>query len=334
MNLKGKKINDKIRVVTFMLAVMVVCIHNYPIIPVECEKNNIWYWGLIKINEFKDELLSCAVPFFFMISGYLFFDNYEMKKIQKIKTRMMSISIPFVIWNVVAYFTVVCFSNIEGAGIMKPKENILVSVINSTCSPLWFLRYLLILVIMSPLLFYLIRNKKSAVIVLGIATISSLVFENSIPIFPNYYLPVWLLRGILALHFQTEFLKQNRERKYVFPLGIILLGGLVVFDLSQNSLIQHIYSLISPLIWWLVLDCFGFKFKSYGFMSCSFFIYVTHFNINRLILGLAKGNITTYWQSWLLYFILPVGVTVGIVCLGEIWKYLSPRSWKFVNGGR
>ena len=129
MSQKEKIFNDKIRVVTFILAIMVVCIHNYPVMPLETEKTNMGYRSINVINEFKDELLSCAVPFFFMVSGYLFFNNYETQKVQKIKTRMISIGIPFVIWNVMAYFTVWCFSKIEGSGIIKPKENIIFCVI-------------------------------------------------------------------------------------------------------------------------------------------------------------------------------------------------------------
>ncbi len=332
-----KDYSKKIRVVTFMLAVCIVWIHNYPVMPLEKNSGEIPGEIIIRINQMKDNLLASAVPMYFLISSFLFFNNYENKGIRKVATRFFSLGVPFVLWNIVAYFTVVLFSMIKGADIDAPNTNILISVINSTCSPLWFLRYLLILVILSPVLYVLIRKKKHAICFLGAVIVCSLIFSDNIPIFPNYYLPVWVIGGIMAIHYKNDFLKETRigkEKTIMLLLTCVIVVIVSCIDVYKYDIILHIYQLITPLIYWMVMDCFSFKWINHTYMNCSLFIYVTHFNINRLILGLADGVVVNWWQTYLLYLLLPVCVITTIVGLGMIWMKLAPKTWKIVNGGR
>ena len=56
------------------------------------------------VDKYLSELTDIAVPMFFVISGYLFFQNYTPQKlISKWKSRLFSVLIPYLIWNGLAY---------------------------------------------------------------------------------------------------------------------------------------------------------------------------------------------------------------------------------------
>lgn len=88
-------------------------------------------------------LVKVAIPAFFMISGYLFFANVKtFNKViywQKIRRRIKTLLIPYVIWNLMMAIKLKTFS-----------LNIFVDPANM---PLWFLRDLIIVSLLTPIIY-------------------------------------------------------------------------------------------------------------------------------------------------------------------------------------
>lgn len=118
-------------------------------------------------------LLSCAVPTFFFISGYLFFRSGLLTRetySYKIKRRWHSLIVPYLIWNTVALVTLLIktlplLSDIfpQYSGFYHSLLNIPLGYVDllDTGYPydfaLWFVRNLIILVLVSPLLSVMFR---------------------------------------------------------------------------------------------------------------------------------------------------------------------------------
>ena len=98
--MKEETFKNKILWYNFILCILVVCIH--------AQNMHIFIAPVTWINRsisFLVEQIAClAVPGFFMCSGYLFYRNLTWKKIpEKLKRRVVSLVIPFFIWNFLYY---------------------------------------------------------------------------------------------------------------------------------------------------------------------------------------------------------------------------------------
>lgn len=113
---------------------------------------------------------SC-VPCYFIISGYLFFYNInefcisDYKK--KIKTRINSLLVPYVIWNIIAIIPFcIYYNNGQINEILNNKEYIsLLRIFWDIDSgfypldfPLWYLRDLIIVILLSPITYFIIKK--------------------------------------------------------------------------------------------------------------------------------------------------------------------------------
>lgn len=130
---------------------------------------------------FSEALTRLAVPIFFIISGYLFF--YKINDfscdvyVGKLKRRIKSLLLPYIIWNLLAIAIVLLKSNMLSLFPSLAKENhdwlwFVSAFWNSqygSCPilyPLWYVRDLIIVVILSPLIYMLIKTFKKWVLTL------------------------------------------------------------------------------------------------------------------------------------------------------------------------
>lgn len=189
-----QKLFNMFDVLRFPMAFLVVMIH--------CQRywdDSIHFEGLsgdtLSINAliqytFSDLLPSCAVPIFFMISGYLFFANMRQWDWSlyhsKMKRRIHTLLIPYILWISLAILETVAAISITSTFWGKPWHRMIdwfsengwlrlywdcyswsqgtnlfgVELFGTspTITPLWYVRDLIVCVLMIPLI-YLIVNK-------------------------------------------------------------------------------------------------------------------------------------------------------------------------------
>lgn len=150
--------------------------------------------NLIKVF-FSGKLPLIAVPLFYMISGWLFFNDFNHRKFQwnlyrkKTRKRIKSLLIPYLLWNTIAV--------IPAVFILKD-ELLKIDIINRNYTglvriywdhsgghfpldfPLWFIRDLIIMTIISPICFYIItRFKEIALGILAILFVFSIIPDKA-----------------------------------------------------------------------------------------------------------------------------------------------------------
>ena len=104
-----------------------------------------------------------TVPFFFLISGYLFFQHYENtldSYKQKLKKRAKSLLVPYLLWNLIAFliyafaFDIIPAEKFFQAFVSLPEKQKA-----PADGPLWFVQRLMFLCLFAPAIFVFAKKK-------------------------------------------------------------------------------------------------------------------------------------------------------------------------------
>ena len=149
-----------------------------------------WPWLSYIINFFSSVISAIGVPLFFIISGFLLFYKVDFNKevyLKKIKSRVHTLLVPYIIWNFVGFLILLTkihpkfaslFPLLKGYridiveflkcfwAIALPSSPIGVEHTTPIDTPLWYVRDLMILVLCSPIIYWIIKRFKGYVIVL------------------------------------------------------------------------------------------------------------------------------------------------------------------------
>lgn len=291
-----------------------------------------------------------AVPCFFFISGYLFFSKLEEWEWHvwtgKLKSRIKTLLIPYLLWNIIAALVIYGYRQLraplEGREYLSFIEHInnwggLWDAGLPLDGPLWFIRELILLCILAPFIFWILRHLGLYWLIL--CTLASLWFGQPVDgilyFSAGSYLRIYR-KGIL------NSLYRYRTITYILsPLLLALI--LLYFDQQRLYLIFRGLFIISGIIASFNLVSFGLELGHphiLPFLSkSSFFIFAAH---DILILHDISHSIVLHiipirWGE--LYncidlFLRP-SIAIGI-CLGLYWTMskLTPRTLRLLTGGR
>lgn len=312
-----------------------------------------------KIQLFTSEMIGrCAVPLFYLISGYLFFMKVPdgVKSIgRKIRKRIKSLLIPYFIGCVffVIFYSFVALlpwtSNLinSSSSIMplfqKPYSIILISIFydGGTGYPcafqLWFLRDLILIVATSPLWYLCLKHLKW-----GFVAVVFVLTYFDVPHVPFYSL-FWFVLGGQLTKVKIEMGGNGRTKVAIFGLFLIIsIVQLLSPDMLEWNLLRIPIILLGIIgIWGLYDVVFGKDFSlsrhQWFATACqfTFFIYLFHeptLNIVRKLIVVVLGkNELGYLTS---YLISPWIFTVCAVFAGLLFRKYLPRVYDVCTGGR
>lgn len=336
---------DVIRQLRFPMIVLVTYAHSYGNVAddfslLSSDWNTYEFLKLLV----SQTLVKIAVPVFFIISGYLFFANvkewnltvYKEKMFRRIKTLL----IPYLIWNLLMAIKLkaFCWSMFwvywKPAGIQIDwlgNEQLMTAPANM---PLWFLRDLMIVSLLTPIIYLAIR--RLGYWLMGLLTILYLsgvcAFIPGLSAYAVYFfifgaflsirrqdliaslkrveMPAYILSGVLALAmlltYHTAFLSS-------FMLAFRLVGAVAVFCFASRYVYRTQSSLCSLL------------------GKSSYFIYLAHFiffmsfvdTVFFAILGTSTFSLSIH------YLLCPlVKVTIFVVIY---FVFSKIRSFMFIE---
>lgn len=167
----SEEISQAIKNLRLPLAFLIVCGHADVLhFPIECNTGEWALYGdsIIKypIAYISRVIFSPSVPLFFTISGYLFFVTGTLTKEyykQKLKRRFYTLFLPYLVWNFLYLLLPI------GTMLILGRDHSVLELLQSIWSspgvtipadpPLWFVRDLMVCVIISPILFWIIKSK-------------------------------------------------------------------------------------------------------------------------------------------------------------------------------
>ena len=345
----NKKISfsNKIVLLSFLLSVGVLYQHT-----------QFRYTEFEVINAVKDFMFflqEVCVPCFFMISGYLFYRNFSLEKLKdKYKSRTKSLLIPYIVWNIgyaiimVLLYKLNFVHNIE----IKNGTELIWQIFNAEFSPLWFVKCLMIFVLVAPLLYIVLKNKYIGILALiamigcnaffyytGIMEIPLNVNANNFVMY-NYQMIFYATGAYSALHLNS-FIEKSNKRKSIVSLVIIVVLCVVYWAVLRrygNAITNHSFRLLFSGALWFTMD-FVPEIKIRWWMKISFFIYCIHLILLQCIQGITEKIINIMGMplnvmSVVEYITLPIFVLLLIIAMAYILKKYMVKTWALITGAR
>lgn len=310
-------------------------------------------------------LTQFALPALFLISGYLLFNNYTFKSYpKKISRRIKRLFVPYVVWNTTfVIFFLACKNfvprlgaRVESFGLESfsgALSKILDFTIHPLDGPLWFLRTLFILSLVSPLIYLFLKSNKIVIRYSGFIILSASyiicyrtgVMYSLLMTYPLYAITLFYIGGLLATS-KKEKLSLNFESNWwIIPCIIgLVLNAVVIFTPSGSG--TPLYAtfsdigklLMTPGLFYIVSKLHvetisGNRFFTYA-KDMSFFAYAGHFLFCSMIMHTAASYLGFMNNGKatiliLLFCVVGVPVMAGVYWLG---KKFAPHIMKLYDG--
>lgn len=329
-----KSISDNLRIASFLATLMVLSRH-----AMDLEAfygiDNPCVW-ITKIEYGMSIFTEIAVPYFFVVSGFFFFQHnyYERGEYYSmVKHKLQTLFIPFIIWNVVGA-PLFFFKNPHEFN--QPLWNYLTQLLNSDWyGPLWYVRDLMLFMILVPIYQWAISMKCRWFT--GMLLLAVLYHWSPIDcsLLSSEGLVFFILGGILARYPQSL--------SYRIPVLILLLiTGIWLYSCFSmigwsGELIHKLNTTVGVFIFWQWLGFIQGRIRMFllRVSQYSFFVYVLHFYIEKAL----KVTVAYYFPmndivALLTFLLLPIIVAALLVEIGVVYKKYIPSIYSFSTGGR
>ena len=352
-----KQYRNKITLMSFILAILVLIRHacNYTVYNIS---NSLFFY----VQRFFTMLTDIAVPTFFMLSGYLFFCNFNYSNLlNKYKKRVVSILIPYLIWSFLSYLYFLLLSSIPQIGKNLNSDNYVVfsftdmisSVLFGKYNAFWFLQNLMVYIILAPIFFLILKNKHIGYTP-AIVTLIIGFFLNKFNVQNNVnsgflkfilngqlysYFTLYLLGAYFGACFKDKLigLKFKKTYCYIATFLIIIISVLRVITNDFATEIFTLYYIImaaQSILIWISLDFLRVS-KCCWIFENSFFIYCTHSlileGIEKLFFIIFKN---TFHGAVIDFIFAPIITITIILLLSYFLSKYTPKIWKVICGGR
>ncbi len=301
------------------------------------------------ISIFNDHITHSAIPLFFIISGYLFLRKFDLSVpayLTMCRKKLLSIFIPYLLFNLIWVLWLYFVGSIEmfGSRTFLIQEGILTKLFGlgtvPVNYPLWFLRDLLIVFIVSPifLVFYKEAPLTGVIIMFFLWTVCS--GSGSFSFYGNAF--AFYVGGLLS-RYDINIKNSSFLDKYVYPAFIIFTT--IMFFHERLGISHSSYSflfkcnmLVGVLFFWC-LSRYSFiknnRFLHIG-ATYSFFIYLTH----EPTLSITQSSILSRFQPQgapfqvAYFFITAIGTMIFLGCLGAVLSRIVPGVYAVATGSR
>ncbi len=338
-----RQFRNKITWFTFGFSVLVIWVHSLNAELFLGENGQMA--GMVKaVQQFLgDSVAQIAVPGFFMISAYLFFRNFSLERLPaKWASRVRSVLVPYVLWNLIYYLGYVIGSrlpfitNVVGKGTVPFSAAAALDAVlrYSYLYVFWYVYQLILLIVLAPVIYLLVREVR-----IGAAVLAAFFLLAQ----TGMVIPVLNLDALLyysagafgALHLRKWAEGEQTNAKTEWGLSL-LVAALVLANLPWpgGAFAQVTPRLLVPAALWLIVDP-AWLWEPAGFMKENFFLYAVHFAIVRLINKTAAAVLPKHWLIPLaIYLLMPAAAIAASYGLSRMLRRYLPGIWRLLNGGR
>ena len=373
--------SQTINCLRFPLSVIVVFNHNFPWNMMD----NILQVNWLNLTGMDIHIVICtlisnvvgyvASPCFFIFSGFLFFKNVKELNLQiylkKIKRRVTMLMVPYVLWNIIpvvisAVFLfqrfdgslLAYFNNLWEQGIFKvlwnyqdhgSYHNNIFGYPVPFCYPyngnLWFLRDLIMLVFLSPVVYYFVKyTKLVGIVILGTCFFTQVwIYTTGFSIDAFFFFGLGAYFSIHGKNMVTEL----RKGTIIWLILAVMLMFLSMYYASNYNIhysILRLFIITGVISTIIIASCIVKRIRTISdskiisFLSkTSFFIFVTHmvFLMNwsqQLANFIFKSNSALFLI--VKYFTAPIICVCICVGLYYVASKTVPKILKILTGSR
>lgn len=343
-----KLLSSVIEFLRFPLIIGVVFIHSEP---------NLFYDGepgiYFKVfNSLLSCLISgCAVPLFFLFSGYLFFNSdFSIPVyINKLRKRVRTILIPYILWNLIVFGLLLLSQIVFTTSELTARLETPIQFLNifwtfrsgyPMCAQFWFLRDLMMMFLISPILYVAIKNLRLCFIGL---LLSCWIFDiwydvAGFSLKAVLFFSIGAYFGIFKINFVVKSLNYLKQLMSLY-LGLIV----TILCIYDNIYESNLWPATTAVGIFAILGLTAHFIKSGKWQvniflaESSFFIYAYH----QIFLGMLTKRTLPFFirhnveiGMCVSYLICPV----VIICIGLLlymtMKHYMPYSIDALTGAR
>lgn len=350
--MEEKTFRNHVSWMMFLFSILVIWAHSYNAELFAGEHSGPLWDTVSEIQRFfSNEISLTAVPGFFMLSAYLFFRGFTWEKLPgKWKGRFYSVVVPYTAWNLLYYLGYALAARIPAVQQVVGKgsvpfgiEELLAAVLQYRYAPIfWYLYQLIILIILSPVLYGILRNR-----ILGFIWLAALLAAVHLHLdtqHPNTdALFYYSFAAYMALHGRAWAEAAYGGRRlgagaFCLAMAAVSLAGLE--RPGADVLWIVVYRFFVPVAVWLLLDG-RYMGETRPWMHQRMFLYAVHFIVVRfvnkasaLILGKFLGETAMAAAAMGIYLLLPAVVVAVSYGAALLLGRFAPPVWRVLSGGR
>lgn len=292
-----------------------------------------------------------AVPVFFIISGYFFFYNTNVfdkeAYIKRLRKRIKTLLIPYLLWNLLPVILITggnMYSIIfRGKSFDALKEfyiglwddglyHIWWDKTSGTMpfdSPLWYVRDLIVISILSPIIYYGIKR-------FGWIFLSLLCLLYISGIYPNVNglssttICFFTLGATYAL---KDKLLIDLHKQFKMVLMIAVLICFITSNILHIGILHRLFILTSSILWIVFSSMIPNKIINFlnKFTPSVFFIYAIH---NTFVLANTSKFLLKIIDEKVCFWISPIVTMIICTIMYFCIKKILPKTTQFICGGR
>lgn len=341
--MEEKEFRNKITCFSFFFSILVIWAHSYNgelFLGKTAEGKNV-----LAVEKFFGDIIGqMAVPGFFLFSAYLFYRNFHWKKLlSKWKSRVYSVLFPYFLWNGLYYLGYLVGSRLPLISRAMGKGKIAFSfpaLLDALLNyrylhTFWYMHQLLLLLLLAPLLYLLLKHFWSGLIFLMSVFLVIWMAWDVFPLLNEDALFYYSTGAFLALHGRR--LEQEPNFKRRLGSAGMLAAALVNLYLSRKYFhpgMTVFCRLFLPLGLWGLIPPKSLPLAR-PWMQCNFFLYAVHFALIRLINKTAAMFMPSVPAVPLsIYLFMPVMAVAISYGMAVILKAKTPGLWRALNGRR
>lgn len=349
----NKRESSALNITRFIMSIGIVFLHSYTSVQMypPLEKLTI-YQQIARVLSMQ--FGEMAVPTFFLISGFLFYNGYSQNIScykYKLKKRFYSLLIPYLFWNIFiigAFYAVECIPSIRylfNDSHQLVHDFTFLDFIKALwamdngypmLTQLWFVRNLIILALGAPIVYLIVRyTRLIGVIAFGIAWM--LHPRQAYPLSTMFFYSLGAWFSIYNMSLIESMDKISKPLFIIYPI-IMLLDPLLAdtsisFYLHRTQTFTGVLFVMALVSFLLKKD----KIRDITFLSSSsFFLYVTHDPMLRFIrkFSLKIADQNSELQMIISYFAAIVIDIAIVYAVYWILQRYAPWFLKWTTGSR
>ena len=313
---------------------------------------------------FSELIARVAVPLFFCVSGYLFFKKnsrgYSIEDYKsKIRTRVYSLVIPYFFWNILVFIlTFLLQISISKGGddtilnySVTDFFRIFWDIRNGMpfCYQLWFIRDLIVITFISPIIYFLLKINTISLFVLILFAVWWLVDIDNVRWYLNSQSVFFFCLGAYCAIHQIDIVAKVQRMKSMSYLVSLASVAFIMFSFNDGQFYEYNIVLRQCIYHFCVLSLlFAFtnicidniKNKRWSvnkfLLNSTFFIYAYH----AIVLGYCYHFLNLFFHNksdvyyLAMYFLLPTIVIIAGLLIFKCLQKRLPNFAAIITGGR
>lgn len=323
--------------INLILSIFIVFLHaNFD---EEVVKNVGGMYHTVKL--YTSVIADTAVPAFFCISAYLLFRKgdeqfkslVDYKKL--VQSKVKSLLIPYVIWNIVGFIYKNMLSVLKHQAVEIPPRSIVWGLVMSEWNqPLWFIRALFILMLLSPIIYWCCKRRYIACVIWA-----SLILAYNWVKYPYSsfisWLPAFFVGAYVGLNHKNWVEERNIRTATFIILWALFATWVIISRAPESSFFYYSYRQIGSILFLCGMLGIKWKNKPAPYLQNSFFTFCSHI----LFLGIVKAifqRIFSKDQAFLAIGYIGCAACVWFLTIisAVLIRKVSPELFSILTGDR